>query len=217
MGAAGAPGQAGLCRRAGGPGLCQAGRGRPARVAAAWGAGPGFGVPAQPPAGPWPPPASADSGEGAAPSLPGPGAPARSLPAWSLLPRSLPLSSSSSSLSPHFPSPPPPLGCPCLFSRPVPGLRSVCLFQPPRGRSRPLPAPAPGRLHPSPPLQAGGPSGWGSRGDKFGVFIILPPSNESQPSPEPAAGCLGASATPGLGLFGMGWQWERQPGSGTAA
>lgn len=80
-------------------------------------------------------------------------------------------------LSPHFPSPPPSPRCPCLLSA-CPWPPSVCFFQPP---ASPSPS-TPPHLHllPSSP-PGGGPSGWGSRGDKFEVFIILPPSNMAKP------------------------------------
>lgn len=168
------------------------------------GAGPGAGVPAQAPAGPWPPPASADSGEGVAPSPCGPGAPAWPPPGLVSPPAVPP------SVFLHLPLSSFPFAAAASpLSRPPFSLR----FPAARRRSLPLPAPAPGRLHllPSPP------GGWPFWGDKFGVFSILPPSNDGQPSPEPAAGSLGASTTPGLGLFEMGWQQQGRPGSATAA
>ena len=121
------------------------------------GAGPGAGVPAQAPAGPWPPPASADSGEGVAPSSSGPGAPARPPPGLVSPPAvppsvflHLPLSSF------HFAAAASPL------SRPPFSLRF------PAARRRPLPL---GDSTSSPPLQAGGPSGGTSLGCL--VFSLL--------------------------------------------
>lgn len=220
--AAGAPGRAGPCRRGGGPGLRQAGRGarRASTRPGDGGAGLGAGVPAQAPARPWlprraliqkaplpPPPGPAAARPGLSsrgPSLrPPPRFPCRcrlsAVPASSLglFPASVPSAPSS---RPPAPAPAAPRPCPHPFPFPVPA------------DSQPLPPG--GSTFPS-HLPAGGFSGWGGRGDEFGVFIILHPSNDGQPSPDPAAGCLGTSSAPrpepfqdGLVVAGVAWPWR---------
>lgn len=210
----GAPGQAGPRRCGGGPGLRQAGRSRPTRVYAtrpgtclrglrrsrqAW-------APGSPP--------RHRLGHGRprraliqkAPLPPPPG-PAASLLAWSLLPRSLPPSSSSSPLSSF------PFAAVSPLSLPLP----ACALLPPPdcpARLAALPCPWAQPPFPASPLTVAFLAG-AAEGASLGRLLFFLLATMASPAPRQPKAVLERRGLPGL--FRVGGRGSGWPGSGTAA